>query len=111
MCVTTWEATRYKDAKNTTLRIYRNNSVDCLIIFFRVSDWNCCLSLSLLQYFEFSSQKELRHNIGKQLCLEASGRGEPVKLEQCQRKGKGTSLAPSQEWTITEVSSQVKEKH
>lgn len=68
------------------------------------------LSLFLSQYFEYSSQKELRHNIGKQLCLEASGRGEPVKLELCQRKGKGTSLAPSQEWMITEVSSRIKEK-
>lgn len=55
---------------------------------------------SPVQYFEYSSQKELRHNIGKQLCLQASKPGEPVKIEVCKRKGKGTSLAPSQEWII-----------
>lgn len=82
-----------------------------MIFFFFRCLIGIVVSLSLLQYFEYSSQKELRHNIGKQLCLEASGRGAPVKLEQCQRKGKGTSLAPSQEWIITEVSSQIKEKH
>lgn len=64
-----------------------------------------------VQYFEYSSQKELRHNIGKQLCLQTSKQGDPVKLELCQRKGKGTSLAPTQEWIITEVRTVSLDKH
>ncbi len=48
--------------------------------------------------------KELRHNIGKQLCLHASPYPEPVKIELCTLKGKGSSLTPQQEWVFTEVS-------
>lgn len=56
------------------------------------------------QYFEYTSHKELRHNIGKQLCLQASPYPEPLKIEHCTLKGKGSSLAPEQEWVFTEVS-------
>uniref|UniRef100_A0A3Q0TDF8 Polypeptide N-acetylgalactosaminyltransferase n=1 Tax=Amphilophus citrinellus TaxID=61819 RepID=A0A3Q0TDF8_AMPCI len=61
-----------------------------------------CHNMGGNQYFEYTSHKELRHNIGKQLCLHASGQSEPVKIELCQLKGKGTSLAPEQEWVFTE---------
>ncbi|KAM8830078.1 polypeptide N-acetylgalactosaminyltransferase 6 [Synchiropus picturatus] len=61
-----------------------------------------CHNMGGNQYFEYSTQNELRHNIGKQLCLEATPPGEKVKIELCQRKGRGTSVALSQEWLFTE---------
>ncbi|KAF7209772.1 polypeptide N-acetylgalactosaminyltransferase 6 [Nothobranchius furzeri] len=61
-----------------------------------------CHNMGGNQYFEYSSHKELRHNIGKQLCLHASDQAEPVKIELCQLKGRGTSLSPQQEWIFTE---------
>uniref|UniRef100_A0A8C1H7R4 Polypeptide N-acetylgalactosaminyltransferase n=1 Tax=Cyprinus carpio carpio TaxID=630221 RepID=A0A8C1H7R4_CYPCA len=45
------------------------------------------------------------HNMGgNQLCLHASPYPEPVKIELCTLKGKGSSLTPEQEWVFTEVS-------
>ncbi|XP_029011614.1 polypeptide N-acetylgalactosaminyltransferase 6 [Betta splendens] len=61
-----------------------------------------CHNMGGNQYFEYTSHKELRHNIGKQLCLQAAPQSEPVKIELCQLKGKGTSVAPQQEWVFTE---------
>ncbi|XP_053174127.1 polypeptide N-acetylgalactosaminyltransferase 6 [Scomber japonicus] len=61
-----------------------------------------CHNMGGNQYFEYTSHKELRHNIGKQLCLHATPQPEPVKIEPCQLKGKGTSLSPHQEWVLTE---------
>ncbi|XP_037629963.1 polypeptide N-acetylgalactosaminyltransferase 6 [Sebastes umbrosus] len=61
-----------------------------------------CHNMGGNQYFEYSSHKELRHNIGKQLCLHAAPGTEPVKIELCEKKGKGTSVAPQQEWVLTE---------
>ncbi|KAM4610735.1 polypeptide N-acetylgalactosaminyltransferase 6 isoform 1-T2 [Polymixia lowei] len=61
-----------------------------------------CHNMGGNQYFEYTSHKELRHNIGKQLCLHAVPQPEQVKIEVCQLKGKGTSLAPQQEWAFTE---------
>ncbi|CAJ1085272.1 polypeptide N-acetylgalactosaminyltransferase 6-like isoform X1 [Xyrichtys novacula] len=61
-----------------------------------------CHNMGGNQYFEYSSHKELRHNIGKQLCLHASSQPEQVKLELCHLKGLGTSLSPQQEWVLTE---------
>ncbi|KAF4096632.1 hypothetical protein G5714_022601 [Onychostoma macrolepis] len=40
-----------------------------------------CHNMGGNQYFEYTSHKELRHNIGKQLCLHASPYPEPVKIE------------------------------
>lgn len=57
--------------------------------------------LSSFQYFEYTSHQELRHNIGKQLCLHAKTDG--VTIELCQLKGKGTHVAPEQQWIFTEV--------
>ncbi|KAM9341843.1 polypeptide N-acetylgalactosaminyltransferase 6 isoform 1-T3 [Pholidichthys leucotaenia] len=61
-----------------------------------------CHNMGGNQYFEYTSNKELRHNIGKQLCLHASTYQDPVKIEMCQLKGKGTSVAPKQEWVFTD---------
>ncbi|XP_034552113.1 polypeptide N-acetylgalactosaminyltransferase 6-like isoform X1 [Notolabrus celidotus] len=61
-----------------------------------------CHNMGGNQYFEYSSHKELRHNIGKQLCLHASPQSQPVKIELCSLKGRGTSLSPQQEWAFTE---------
>ncbi|XP_029291156.1 polypeptide N-acetylgalactosaminyltransferase 6 [Cottoperca gobio] len=61
-----------------------------------------CHDMGGNQYFEYSSHKELRHNIGKQLCLHAIPSPESVKIELCHLKGKGTSVAPQQEWVFTE---------
>ncbi|KAK5863523.1 hypothetical protein PBY51_000550 [Eleginops maclovinus] len=61
-----------------------------------------CHNMGGNQYFEYSSGKELRHNIGKQLCLHAMPQPQQLKLELCQRKGKGTSVSPQQEWILTE---------
>uniref|UniRef100_A0A673I5W7 Polypeptide N-acetylgalactosaminyltransferase n=1 Tax=Sinocyclocheilus rhinocerous TaxID=307959 RepID=A0A673I5W7_9TELE len=61
-----------------------------------------CHNMGGNQYFEYTSHNELRHNIGKQLCLHASPYPEPVKIELCTLKGKGSSLTPEQEWVFTE---------
>uniref|UniRef100_A0A672L050 Polypeptide N-acetylgalactosaminyltransferase n=1 Tax=Sinocyclocheilus grahami TaxID=75366 RepID=A0A672L050_SINGR len=62
-----------------------------------------CHNMGGNQYFEYTSHNELRHNIGKQLCLHASPYPEPVKIELCTLEGKGSSLTPEQEWVVTEI--------
>lgn len=55
------------------------------------------------QYFEYTTQRDLRHNIGKQLCLRAgSGLAE---LGECQYRGKPTRVPPNEEWELAQVSS------
>lgn len=61
-----------------------------------------CHNMGGNQYFEHTSHNELRHNIGKQLCLHASPQPGPLKLELCTLKGKGTSVSPQQEWIFFE---------
>ncbi|MGH0130744.1 UNVERIFIED_CONTAM: hypothetical protein FKN15_043435 [Acipenser sinensis] len=61
-----------------------------------------CHGMGGNQYFEYTSHKELRHNIGKQLCLH--GNTGPVKIEECRLKGRGTSVAREQIWELTSVS-------
>ncbi|KAL1020934.1 hypothetical protein UPYG_G00006600 [Umbra pygmaea] len=61
-----------------------------------------CHNMGGNQYFEYTSHRELRHNIGKQLCLQSNPQPEQVKLELCSLKGLGTSLIPQQEWVFTE---------
>ncbi|XP_056156463.1 polypeptide N-acetylgalactosaminyltransferase 6 [Lampris incognitus] len=61
-----------------------------------------CHNMGGNQYFEYTSHKELRHNIAKELCLHAHLQPEQVKVEQCQLAGKGSSLGPQQEWVFTE---------
>ncbi|MGH0179604.1 UNVERIFIED_CONTAM: hypothetical protein FKN15_002038 [Acipenser sinensis] len=58
-----------------------------------------CHGMGGNQYFEYTSHKELRHNIGKQLCLHGSTG--PVKIEECRLKGRGTSVAREQIWELT----------
>lgn len=53
------------------------------------------------QYFEYTSQRELRHNIGKELCLRAgSGSAE---LGECQYRGKPGRVPASEEWDLAQV--------
>ncbi|XP_027000358.1 polypeptide N-acetylgalactosaminyltransferase 6 [Tachysurus fulvidraco] len=61
-----------------------------------------CHNMGGNQYFEYSTHQELRHNLGKQLCLHATTYPDQVKIEQCQLRGRGTSIAPEQEWIFTE---------
>ncbi|XP_056278366.1 polypeptide N-acetylgalactosaminyltransferase 6 [Pseudoliparis swirei] len=61
-----------------------------------------CHNMGGNQYFEQTTHNELRHNIGKQLCLHATPQPDTVTIELCVLKGKGTSLAPEQEWDLTE---------
>uniref|UniRef100_A0A672IQ22 Polypeptide N-acetylgalactosaminyltransferase n=1 Tax=Salarias fasciatus TaxID=181472 RepID=A0A672IQ22_SALFA len=82
---------------NTCLDVGENNNGGKPMIMYQ------CHNMGGNQYFEYSSHKELRHNIGKQLCLEATNYPDPVKLQMCQLKGKGTHLSPHQEWIFTEV--------
>lgn len=90
--VTTWVVIRY------------TNSIVWLLYGKRVGFFSCWCWCVSFQYFEYTSHNELRHNIGKQLCLHASQYPEQVKIELCILKGKGSSLAPEQEWVFTEVS-------
>lgn len=80
----------------TCLDVGENNQGGKAVIMYQ------CHNMGGNQYFEYSSHKELRHNIGKQLCLHANDQSEPVKIELCQLKGRGTSLSPQQEWVFTE---------
>ncbi|XP_065275425.1 polypeptide N-acetylgalactosaminyltransferase 6 [Emys orbicularis] len=58
-----------------------------------------CHGMGGNQYFEYTSQKDLRHNIGKQLCLR-SGFG-PVELGDCHFTGKNTRVPGNEEWELT----------
>ncbi|XP_030625654.1 polypeptide N-acetylgalactosaminyltransferase 6 [Chanos chanos] len=61
-----------------------------------------CHNMGGNQYFEYTTHQELRHNIGKQLCLHAHPEPRPVTIELCQLKGRGTRVAPEQQWIFTE---------
>uniref|UniRef100_A0AAY4B430 Polypeptide N-acetylgalactosaminyltransferase n=1 Tax=Denticeps clupeoides TaxID=299321 RepID=A0AAY4B430_9TELE len=62
---------------------------------------NACLSGVGNQYFEFTVHQEVRHIVGWQLCLHATIEPQPVKAETCNYTGKGSVVAPQQEWTLT----------
>lgn len=81
---------------NTCLDVGENNQGGKPLIMYQ------CHNMGGNQYFEYSTHKELRHNIGKQLCLRANPQPDVVKIELCQLKGKGTSVAPEEEWVFTE---------
>ncbi|KAJ8394512.1 hypothetical protein AAFF_G00045220 [Aldrovandia affinis] len=59
-----------------------------------------CHGLGGNQYFEYSTQHEIRHNIQKELCLHAAEGA--VKLEECQYKGRDTSVGAQQKWELRE---------
>ncbi|NWI61373.1 GALT6 acetylgalactosaminyltransferase, partial [Calyptomena viridis] len=52
------------------------------------------------QYFEYTSQRELRHNIGRELCLR--GGSGAAELGECQFRGKPGRVPPSEEWDLAE---------
>ncbi|XP_017286440.1 polypeptide N-acetylgalactosaminyltransferase 6 [Kryptolebias marmoratus] len=81
---------------NTCLDVGENNQGGKPVIMY------VCHNMGGNQYFEYTSHKELRHNIGKQLCLHASNQPDPVKIELCELKGKGTAISPKEEWIFTE---------
>ncbi|XP_029910813.1 polypeptide N-acetylgalactosaminyltransferase 6-like [Myripristis murdjan] len=60
-----------------------------------------CHNMGGSQYFEYTSRRELRHNTGKQLCLQADPGETPVSVKLCRFKGKRTTVAPAQEWQFT----------
>ncbi|XP_012676061.2 polypeptide N-acetylgalactosaminyltransferase 6-like [Clupea harengus] len=60
-----------------------------------------CHNLGGNQYFEFTSRQELRHSLGRQLCLHATLHPAPVRVDLCHYTGRGTVVAPQQEWVLT----------
>lgn len=64
------------------------------------------LSLLYSQYFEYTSQRDLRHNIGKQLCLRS--KMGPVELGDCHYTGKHSRVPENEEWELTAVSEYLK---
>lgn len=59
------------------------------------------MSFSFPQYFEYSAQREIRHNIQKELCLHAT-QG-VVQLKACVYKGHRTIAPREQIWEIQKV--------
>ncbi|KAK7797659.1 hypothetical protein U0070_001859, partial [Myodes glareolus] len=59
-----------------------------------------CHNLGGNQYFEYTSQRDLRHNIGKQLCLHASA--STLGLRSCQFTGKNSQVPKDEEWELTQ---------
>ncbi|XP_059560217.1 polypeptide N-acetylgalactosaminyltransferase 3 isoform X2 [Myotis daubentonii] len=57
-----------------------------------------CHGLGGNQYFEYSAQHEIRHNIQKELCLHAAPG--PVQLKTCTYKGHKTVATGEQIWEI-----------
>lgn len=80
----------------TCLDVGENNQGGKPVIMYQ------CHNMGGNQYFEYTSHRELRHNIAKQLCLHAHVQPDVVKIEDCWLKGKGTVLGVAQEWIFTE---------
>ncbi|XP_051947903.1 polypeptide N-acetylgalactosaminyltransferase 6-like [Xyrauchen texanus] len=66
-----------------------------------------CHNMGINQYFEYTSNQELRHNVDKQLCLHATIEPAPVLVEPCNLNGAGTVPAPQQTWSLILVSQQI----
>ncbi|XP_035242796.1 polypeptide N-acetylgalactosaminyltransferase 6-like [Anguilla anguilla] len=62
-----------------------------------------CHNMGGNQYFEYTSKKELRHNVRKQLCLHSASDREPVRVQACQLPGLGPSVPPAQAWDFTQT--------
>uniref|UniRef100_A0ACB8EM74 Polypeptide N-acetylgalactosaminyltransferase 6 n=1 Tax=Sphaerodactylus townsendi TaxID=933632 RepID=A0ACB8EM74_9SAUR len=60
-----------------------------------------CHGMGGNQYFEYTSQRDLRHNIGKQLCLRS--KAGPVDLGDCHYVGKHSHVPENEEWELTNV--------
>ncbi|XP_073325824.1 polypeptide N-acetylgalactosaminyltransferase 6-like [Pagrus major] len=83
--------------------------------------WKCCLDVekknkkwepinkfkcrnnSGAQYFQYTSQQEIRLSSRIDLCLHATAGRALVSLELCQLKGKSTTAAPEQVWIFTQT--------
>ncbi|XP_036155330.1 polypeptide N-acetylgalactosaminyltransferase 6 isoform X4 [Myotis myotis] len=59
-----------------------------------------CHGLGGNQYFEYTTQKDLRHNIAKQLCLHASAG--TLGLRSCHFTGKNSQVPKDEEWELTQ---------
>ncbi|KAI3357549.1 hypothetical protein L3Q82_015961 [Scortum barcoo] len=55
------------------------------------------------QYFEYTSQQEVRLSVSNELCLHATPGRALVSLEHCRLKGKVTTAAPEQVWILTKT--------
>ncbi|XP_044068513.1 polypeptide N-acetylgalactosaminyltransferase 6-like isoform X2 [Siniperca chuatsi] len=55
------------------------------------------------QYFEYTSQREVRLSSGIELCLHATPGRALVSLKLCRLKGKLTTAAPEQVWIFTQT--------
>nr|XP_045009532.1 polypeptide N-acetylgalactosaminyltransferase 6 [Jaculus jaculus]XP_045009533.1 polypeptide N-acetylgalactosaminyltransferase 6 [Jaculus jaculus]XP_045009534.1 polypeptide N-acetylgalactosaminyltransferase 6 [Jaculus jaculus] len=59
-----------------------------------------CHGLGGNQYFEYTTQKDLRHNIVKLLCLHASA--STLGLRSCHFTGKNSQVPKDEEWELTQ---------
>nr|XP_010962609.1 polypeptide N-acetylgalactosaminyltransferase 6 [Camelus bactrianus]XP_045379475.1 polypeptide N-acetylgalactosaminyltransferase 6 [Camelus bactrianus]XP_045379476.1 polypeptide N-acetylgalactosaminyltransferase 6 [Camelus bactrianus]XP_045379477.1 polypeptide N-acetylgalactosaminyltransferase 6 [Camelus bactrianus]XP_045379479.1 polypeptide N-acetylgalactosaminyltransferase 6 [Camelus bactrianus]XP_045379480.1 polypeptide N-acetylgalactosaminyltransferase 6 [Camelus bactrianus] len=59
-----------------------------------------CHGLGSNQYFEYTTQRDLRHNIAKQLCLHASAG--TLGLRSCHFTGKNSQVPKDEEWELTQ---------
>uniref|UniRef100_A0A4X1WC45 Polypeptide N-acetylgalactosaminyltransferase n=1 Tax=Sus scrofa TaxID=9823 RepID=A0A4X1WC45_PIG len=59
-----------------------------------------CHGLGGNQYFEYTTQRDLRHNIAKQLCLHASAG--TLGLRSCHFTGKNSHVPKDEEWELTQ---------
>ncbi|XP_045443944.1 polypeptide N-acetylgalactosaminyltransferase 6 isoform X4 [Pipistrellus kuhlii] len=59
-----------------------------------------CHGLGGNQYFEYTTQRDLRHNIAKQLCLHASAG--TLGLRSCHFIGKNSQVPKDEEWELTQ---------
>ncbi|KAG8509067.1 Polypeptide N-acetylgalactosaminyltransferase 6, partial [Galemys pyrenaicus] len=59
-----------------------------------------CHGLGGNQYFEYTTQRELRHNIAKQLCLYASTAS--LGLRSCHFTGKNSRVPKDEQWELTQ---------
>lgn len=62
-----------------------------------------CSNKSGTQYFEYTSQQEVRLSSGLKLCLHATPGRALVSLGLCRLKGNLTSAAPEQVWIYTQA--------
>ncbi|XP_034552015.1 polypeptide N-acetylgalactosaminyltransferase 6-like [Notolabrus celidotus] len=60
-----------------------------------------CSSEGEAQYFEYTSQQEVRLSLTIDLCLHATPGRNMASVQRCQLKGKGTEVAPEQMWIYT----------
>ncbi|KAM8779547.1 LOW QUALITY PROTEIN: polypeptide N-acetylgalactosaminyltransferase 6 [Rhynchonycteris naso] len=59
-----------------------------------------CHGLGGNQYFEYTTQRDLRHNVAKQLCLHVSSG--TLSLRSCHFTGKNTQVPKDEEWELTQ---------